>query len=258
MPAELCLLEVHKHIVSRIGDPLGVPLNQTPFSAPKVPSMQKRPQVCVSPINPDFFLERFRTAINRYSKNKRRSSSSPDELFFFSPEMDVGEWHAVLLCVSQCSASCPESCAGKRHVDVGPRGARQGQDRRPLPPPRDTWRRALRRVVGLRLEVRRGVGRGRNCWQKRALRLFGTPPKAHPPSLMVCPFLHPLLQLFHPGVRPSGEGCILSHRPLPFEPFEPLEVGHQGPKPKQKPRKSFHSSLGKHEPYRNKSEANPD
>lgn len=56
MPADLCLLEVHKHVVHRIGGPpQRAPEPNAFFLAPKVPSMQKRPQVGVSPINPNFF-----------------------------------------------------------------------------------------------------------------------------------------------------------------------------------------------------------
>lgn len=47
MPEELCLLEVHKHVVHCIGAS-GVPLNQTPFLAPKVPSMQNAPNWSVA------------------------------------------------------------------------------------------------------------------------------------------------------------------------------------------------------------------
>ena len=88
MPEELCLLEVHKHVVHCIGAPRRAPESNT-FFGPKGAQHAKRPQFGLSQINPNFVLERFRTIINRYSKNRRRSSSSPDELFFFSPEMDV-------------------------------------------------------------------------------------------------------------------------------------------------------------------------
>lgn len=48
----------------------GVPLNQTPFFGPKSAQHAKRPQFGVSHINPNFFLERFGTTINRYSKKQ--------------------------------------------------------------------------------------------------------------------------------------------------------------------------------------------
>lgn len=49
MPADFCLLEVHKHVIHRIGAAPRVPLNQNAiFLAPKVASVQKRPQVDVA------------------------------------------------------------------------------------------------------------------------------------------------------------------------------------------------------------------
>lgn len=43
-----------QHVIHGIGRPPRVPLNQNAFFGPRVPSMQKRPQVGVA-YQPDFF-----------------------------------------------------------------------------------------------------------------------------------------------------------------------------------------------------------